>query len=78
MFAPENVSPLVAWLAEENCPARSQIFQIYGNRLLVIAGASVAANLVNGGRWTAEEIEAALKDCLVQPPRIADFVEGLN
>jgi NAD(P)-dependent dehydrogenase (short-subunit alcohol dehydrogenase family) len=78
MFAPENVSPLVAWLAEENCPARSQIFQIYGNRLLVIAGASVAASLVTGGRWTAEQLDAALTmDRFVTPPRIADFVEGL-
>jgi NAD(P)-dependent dehydrogenase (short-subunit alcohol dehydrogenase family) len=79
MFAPENVSPLVAWLAEENCPARSQIFQVYGNRLLVIAGASVAASLVNDGRWTAEQLDAALTtDRFETPPRIADFVEGLQ
>jgi hypothetical protein len=45
---------------------------------LVIAGASVAASLVTGGRWTAEELDAALTmDRFVTPPRIADFVDGL-
>lgn len=77
-FAPENVSPLVAWLAEENCPARSQIFQVYGDRLLVIAGGVVAARLQNAGRWSAETLDAALKDKLVQAPSISDFVEGLH
>lgn len=77
-FAPENVSPLVGWLAEADCPARSQVFQVYGRRLLVIAGAVVSARLENDGRWTAADLEAALAGRLVMPPRIADFVEGLS
>jgi len=69
---------VVAWLAEADCPARSQVFQVYGTRLLVIAGAVVTARLENDGRWTASDLDTALAGRLVVPPRIADFVEGLS
>ena len=77
-FDPENVSPLVGWLAEADCPATAQVFQIYGNRLVVIAMPSPVHRLSNAGRWTPESIERALEGRLLTPPAIADFVEGLS
>ncbi len=76
-FAPANVSPVVAWLAEADCPANSQVFQVYGSQLLVIQLASVAHRLSTQGQWTAEALDRALDGCLLAPPRLGDFVEGL-
>jgi hypothetical protein len=53
------------------------VFQIYGDRLLVIAMPSPAHRLTHEGRWTPAAIGAALDGHLVEPPRIADFVEEL-
>jgi NAD(P)-dependent dehydrogenase (short-subunit alcohol dehydrogenase family) len=77
-FDPADVSPLVGWLAEADCPATAQVFQIYGDRLLVIGMPSPAHRLSHDGRWTPAAIGAALEGRLVEPPRIADFVEGLG
>src|SRR5439155_21913849 len=41
-FDPANVSPVVAWLAEAECPANGQVFQVYGNKLLIVQLATVA------------------------------------
>jgi NAD(P)-dependent dehydrogenase (short-subunit alcohol dehydrogenase family) len=78
-FDPGNVSPLVAWLAEADCPATAQVFQVYGDKLLVISMPTPVHRLENdGGRWTPEAIDAALKDKLLVPPAIPDFVEGIG
>jgi NAD(P)-dependent dehydrogenase (short-subunit alcohol dehydrogenase family) len=77
-FSPANVSPVVAWLAEADCPAHSQLFQVYGNRLLVVQLASVAHRLETDGRWTPEALASALPGRLLAPPRLGDFVEGLG
>ena len=77
-FAPANVSPLVAWLAEEGCPATAQVFQIYGDRLLIVAMPAPVHRLENGARWTPEALDAALTNRLLVPPEISDFVEGVG
>jgi NAD(P)-dependent dehydrogenase (short-subunit alcohol dehydrogenase family) len=77
-FDPGNVSPVVAWLAEADCPATAQIFQVYGDRLLVVSMPAPVERLENNGeRWTPEAIERALEGRLHDPPEIADFVEGI-
>jgi len=77
-FDPANVSPLVAWLSRADCPARSQVFQVYGNRVLVVQIAAVAHRLETDGRWTLEALDRMLPSHLVRPARIADFVEGVG
>lgn len=77
-FDPANVSPLVGWLAEADCPATAQIFQIYGDRLVVVGMPAPVHRLENGARWTPEALDAALRDRLVAPPGIGDFVEGIG
>src|SRR5438132_5327218 len=74
---PANVSPLIGWLAEENCPSTSQVFHVYGNRLIVIAMPTGVHDLRNNGRWTAEDLERELPPLMLKPPDIYDFVERL-
>lgn len=77
-FDPANVSPLVAWLAEADCPATAQIFQIYGDRLVVVGMPAPVHYLKNGARWTPETLDAVLPNRLLVPPRIDQFVEGVE
>jgi NAD(P)-dependent dehydrogenase (short-subunit alcohol dehydrogenase family) len=78
VFDPANVSPLVAWLARADCPATNQVFQAYGNRVEVIGHSAIAVDLRTDGRWTTDALDKALRDRLPKPPRLGDFVEGLN
>jgi NAD(P)-dependent dehydrogenase (short-subunit alcohol dehydrogenase family) len=78
VFDPANVSPLVAWLARADCPATNQVFQAYGNRVEVIGPSAIAVDVRTEGRWTVEALDRALRDTLPKPPRLGDFVEGLN
>lgn len=78
VFDPGNVSPLIAWLAEADCPATNQVFQVYGNRIEVIGHSGIALDVRNEGQWTVGDIDKALRNKLPKPPRLGDFVEGLN
>lgn len=66
-FDPANVSPLIAWLAAENCPANRQVFHIDGNRLFVVAIPTIQHRLETVGRWTLEALDAQLPPRLVPP-----------
>lgn len=78
-FDPANVSPLVAWLAEVDCPATAQVFQVYGDRLVVVGMPTPVHRLENQGRrWTPEALDAALEGRLLTPPGIGEFVEGVG
>jgi NAD(P)-dependent dehydrogenase (short-subunit alcohol dehydrogenase family) len=74
VFDPANVSPLIAWLARADCPATGQVFHTYGDRIEVIAPASVVADLRNGGQWTPDHIAQALAGRLPDVPKLTDFV----
>jgi NAD(P)-dependent dehydrogenase (short-subunit alcohol dehydrogenase family) len=76
-FAPDNVAPLICWLALADCPATGQVFQAYGNRIGVIAPSAIAVDFRADGQWALEDVEKALAGKLPQLPKIGDFVEGL-
>ena len=78
VFDPANVSPLIAWLARADCPATNQVFQAYGDRVEVIGHSAIAVDVRTAGRWTTDALDKALRDKLPKPPRLGDFVEGLN
>ncbi|MEJ8570574.1 SDR family NAD(P)-dependent oxidoreductase [Microbaculum marinum] len=77
VFAPENVAPLICWLASADCPANGQVFQAYGNRVEVIAPSAVAVDVRTQGKWSVDEIDAAIGRKLPRLPTLGDFVEGL-
>jgi NAD(P)-dependent dehydrogenase (short-subunit alcohol dehydrogenase family) len=72
---PANVSPLIAWLAERDCPANAQVFHISGGEVLVLSMPPVVHRLHRDRRWTVEELEAELTPRLVRPPEVDDFLE---
>ena len=78
VFDPANVSPLVAWLALPDCPATGQVFQAYGNRIEVVTHSAIAVDVHTEGRWTLEAIDRALAGRLPPPPKLGDFVAGLQ
>lgn len=78
VFNPDNVSPLIVWLAKADCPATNQVFQAYGDRVEIIAPSSIAVDVRCGGTWQVSELDLALRDKLPAPSKLSDFVEGLN
>jgi NAD(P)-dependent dehydrogenase (short-subunit alcohol dehydrogenase family) len=77
VFSPDNVAPLICWLALEECPATGQVFQAYGNRIEVIAPSAIEIDVRTDGRWKLADIERVLNRKLPRLPKLGDFVEGL-
>lgn len=71
---PANVSPLIAWLAQADCPATSQVFHIGGNRLFVFAMSSIASRVETRGRWTLDALDRELPGRLVKPLELDDLL----
>jgi len=78
VFDPDNVSPLIVWLAQADCPATNQVFQAYGDRIEVIGHSAVAVDIRRGGRWDVQSIGAALEGKLPRAPSLGDFVDELS
>jgi NAD(P)-dependent dehydrogenase (short-subunit alcohol dehydrogenase family) len=76
-FSPDNVAPLICWLALADCPATGQVFQAYGNRIGIIAPSAIEVDIRTEGRWDVGDVEKALKGKLPKLPKLGDFVEGL-
>ena len=77
VFSPDNVAPLICWLALADCPSTGQVFQAYGNRIEVIAPSAIDVDLKTEGRWRLEDIEDQLNNRLPRLPKLGDFVDGL-
>ena len=60
VWAPGNVSPLVAYLATEDCPYTGGIFHVFGGQVAVFHGWELGEVLDAGRRWTVEELRQAL------------------
>ncbi|MFD4829360.1 SDR family oxidoreductase [Streptomyces uncialis] len=71
---PANASPLVAWLAAENCPANGQMLMIRGGRIDVYAGWTIAESHEHDGRWTSAGLDAALAGLPSAPPPLIPSV----
>jgi NAD(P)-dependent dehydrogenase (short-subunit alcohol dehydrogenase family) len=60
-FAPENVSPLVAYLASPAAANVSgQVFVVYGRLIDVVQGPGIDRHIEVDDRWTPDRVDAAL------------------
>ena len=73
-FAPEHVAPLVAWLAEADCPSTGQVFHVSGRRIRVLEVPTVAYDAHADADWTPATIDRALRDRMASPLDAADLI----
>ena len=59
-FNPRHVSPLVAWLASEDCPLTGQLFAVQGGSIQPMTGWQLGEAITADGDWTIENIAAQL------------------
>ena len=63
--APDNVAPLVAWLASaDSAGVTGQVFGIRGGRLSLLRGWTAAGETDRGRRWETSEIGPAVRSLL--------------
>jgi NAD(P)-dependent dehydrogenase (short-subunit alcohol dehydrogenase family) len=62
-FDPKHVSPLVAWLATEDCPLSGQLFAVQGGSIQPMRGWELGEPITTDGDWTIDEI----KERICQP-----------
>ncbi len=60
LFAPENISPLVAYLATESCPLTGKVFAVQGGSIQELTGWSVVREIETEGPWRIDDIAARL------------------
>jgi len=58
---PAHVAPLVVWLVSRDCPATREVFYARGNELRRMAGWSYAQTFTTDGRWSPQDVAAALE-----------------
>ncbi|MER7081057.1 SDR family oxidoreductase [Saccharopolyspora kobensis] len=68
-MAPENVSPLVAWLgSEESGDVTGRVFEVQGGELTVATGWGRGPSRDAGRRWRPEELGPAVRELLAEAP----------
>lgn len=61
-FAPDNISPLVAYLATAECPIKGKVFFVYGGGVALMQPWHVSDTIQIDRKWTVAELaEAAEK-----------------
>ena len=71
---PANVSPLIGWLAEGDCPADSQIFHVSGGRIIVLSMPPIVHEIRTEGRWSREGLARELPGRLVSPTSLEHYL----
>jgi NAD(P)-dependent dehydrogenase (short-subunit alcohol dehydrogenase family) len=59
-FAPSNISPLVAYLAMENCPITGRVYAVQGGAISQLAGWHDVGTIETDGVWHIDDIAARL------------------
>jgi NAD(P)-dependent dehydrogenase (short-subunit alcohol dehydrogenase family) len=68
-MAPENVSPLVAWLASaQSAHVTGRMFEVEGGKVGIATGWQHGPTVDKGARWDAAELGAVVDDLLTQAP----------
>ncbi len=62
MFSPANISPLVAYLAQESCPVTGKLLAVQGGAISLLEGWHTVATTETDKPWTIAEIEQRLAE----------------
>jgi NAD(P)-dependent dehydrogenase (short-subunit alcohol dehydrogenase family) len=73
-FDPANISPLVAYLATEECKFSGTIFHVHGGNVGVFAGWPLLGMISSEQRWTVGELERDAKTLLAAAPEKDGFL----
>ncbi len=57
---PANISPLVAYLATEGCPATGKVYFVQGGEIRLFKPWTMTDTLDKGDRWTVAELQAEM------------------
>jgi NAD(P)-dependent dehydrogenase (short-subunit alcohol dehydrogenase family) len=71
-MAPENVSPLVAWLSSpESREVTGCVFEVSGGKISIADGWRTGPEIDKGARWDPAEVGSAVRDLLgrAKPPQ---------
>ena len=60
-FSPDNVSPIVAYLASEKCPLTGQVLAVQGGAVSRLQGWTIAENVEVDGPWVLDELPGQLE-----------------
>jgi NAD(P)-dependent dehydrogenase (short-subunit alcohol dehydrogenase family) len=60
VWDPANISPLVAWLATEGCPATGKVFFVQGGTVKVMTGWTMGEGIEHDDRLTVADLEKEL------------------
>jgi len=61
-FHPANISPLVAYLATEKCPATGQVYAVQGGSIQRLQGWTVSDTTETDDPWTIDDVRARLEE----------------
>lgn len=64
VWDPANISPLVAYLGTENCPATGQVFMSQGGKIGLFKGWTMTEAIDKNDRWSVAELEVEMKKLL--------------
>jgi NAD(P)-dependent dehydrogenase (short-subunit alcohol dehydrogenase family) len=77
--APENISPLVAWLASpESAAVTGRVFNIHGGSLSIAQGWHASEFVEQESRFTLEQLDGIVPDLLAKAPGRADMTGRLH
>ena len=73
VYAPENVSPLVAWLASEEAAAVSgYVFVVYGKDITMVGKPTLGPHFTSEESWTVERVNTKLAPWFADKRPITD------
>jgi hypothetical protein len=71
-MAPENVAPIVAWLASPlSAHVTGRMFEVEGGKLGIATGWQHGPTRDKGARWEPEELTAVVDELLADAPEPA-------
>ncbi|TMM15780.1 MAG: SDR family NAD(P)-dependent oxidoreductase [Actinobacteria bacterium] len=64
VWDPANISPLVAYLASESCPATGKVFLVQGGKVQLFQPWTLTEMIDKNDRWTVSELQSEMKQLL--------------